>query len=95
MNWSPFLEIFVGLFLLLGVGLGWFTRIAPIVIELACGVLIFAGFLLAEQAMDYDPWNWELSSEALRVYIMLGAFAAVPAFIAALIGRMIKRRRET
>lgn|GEM_PF-5737794 len=95
MNWSPFLEIFVALFVLLGIGLGWFTRIPLIVIGAVCGVLVFAGFLLAEQAMDYDPWNWELSSEALWVYFMLGAFAAVPAFIAALIGRMIKRRRET
>ncbi|UAB78060.1 hypothetical protein INR77_15080 [Erythrobacter sp. SCSIO 43205] len=94
MNWSPFLEIFVGLFLALGIGLGWFTRIRVIVIGLAAGLFVFATILIAEQAMHHTPWNRELSSETLWVYFMLGVFAAVPAFIAALIGRLIKRRRE-
>lgn len=95
MQWSPFLEIFIGLFLLVGIVLGWFTRIPVVLIGLGAGVLVFLGILLAEQAMDYEPWNWEIGGDTLGIYSMLGALAAIPAFLTALLGRFIKRRRET
>ena len=95
MNWSPFLEIFVGLFLLIGIGLGWFTRIRVWVIGIGAWALVFFGILLVEQAAHYEPWNREISPNTLWVYFMLGVFAAVPAFLTALIGRFIKRRRES
>lgn len=95
MQWSPFLEIFVGLFLLIGVGLGWLTRLPVMLIGACAGALVFLGILFAEQAMDYDPWNWTIGADTLWVYFMLGVFAALPALLAALLGRWIKRRRET
>ena len=95
MNWSPFLEVFVGLFLLVGIGLGWLTRIPVILIGAGAGVLVFLGILLAEQAADYEPWNWNIGADTLGIYFMLGVFAAIPAFLTALLGRFIKRRIET
>jgi len=95
MQWSPFLEIFVGLFLLLGFGLGWFTRIPVLAIGLCAGVLVFAAILIAEQAADYEPWNWDIGYDTLGIYAMLGLLGGVPAFLTALLGRIIKRRRET
>ena len=92
MHWSPFLEIFIGLFLAAGAALGWFTRIPVILIGLGAGILVFIGMLLTENTLAFSEWN--ISPEALWVYLILALFAAVPAFITALLGRILKRRRQ-
>ena len=93
MQISPFLEIFIGFFLALGAGFGWFSRWPVIIFALAVSVLVFAVY--AYLSSQNPPANPELSREDLRIAALLAALAAVPAFLSAWIARSIKRRRET
>jgi len=92
MQISPFLEIFVGLFLTLGLAIGWFTNIRVWLFALVVAVLVFAGIAGAEA--QNPPANPRLTVENLQIAGLLAAVAAIPAFLTAGFTRLIKRRRE-
>ena len=93
MQISPFLEIFVGLFLALGLGIGWFTRIRLVVFALIVAILVFAGIAVAEaQNPPADP---RLTVENLQIAGLIAGLAAIPAFLSAGLTRLIKSRRVT
>lgn len=93
MNWSPFLEIFVGMFQLMGVALGRFTAIRVWWIGLGIFLPVALGLMIAEQSTQSRGWS--LSGEDLSIYALLGGFAAVPALATAALGRYLKRRGQS
>ncbi|MDY7096954.1 MAG: hypothetical protein SXU28_02330 [Pseudomonadota bacterium] len=93
MQVSPFLEIFVGLFLVFGLSTGWFTRARVWAFAIVIGLVVFALWAFLES--QNPPANPGLTVENVQVAALIGCLAAIPAFLSAGLARIIKRRRET
>lgn len=93
MQISPFLEIFVGLFLLSGALVGWFTRIPVILFAAAIAVIAFSGFAYLESLNP--PAAPRLSEEDVYVSVFIAGLAAIPALLSAGLGRFLKRRKSS
>ena len=90
MQVSPFLELFVAFFLLLGGVVGWFTRIRILVFLLTLMAIVFVGLVIVSSL--HSPAAPELTTDDIYVSALITAFAAAPALLSAAIARVLKTR---